>query len=162
VSGDGPAAGARPRPIAEEGSTLVEVLLALVFVSLAGVAVLTGLATGIRGGDTHQKQAAAGAAVVSAAERLKDPAVARVPCATPATASYLTAARTVDLPDGWDPASTIRITSVRYSDGDGYTPTCHDTDVLGHRLSGQLITLEVSSPDGRARSAVAVAKGVSL
>lgn len=146
----------------DDGITLLEVLISLMLLGVAGLAILTGLATAIRGGDTHSRQVRVDIALVSAAERLKDPAVPRVACATPDTPAYLAAVRSADLPAEWDPASTVRITAVRYSDGIGFTTTCHDTDALQHRLTQQLVTISVTSPDGRAARSLVVAKGTQL
>jgi type II secretory pathway pseudopilin PulG len=150
------------RAAGDAGTTLLEVLMAIVLVSVAGLAVLTGLATSIRASDAHKKQVQVQLALVSAAERVKDPAVPRVPCATPTTPSYLAAARAADVPDGWDPATTIRITAVRYSNGTTFSATCNDTDALRHQLIAQLVTIEVESPDGRAKGSLVVAKGTQL
>jgi hypothetical protein len=146
----------------EDGTTLLEVLIAIMLLAIGGVTILAGLATAIRGSDTHQRQVQVDLALISAAERLKDPAVIRVPCATIATAPYLAAVRTAELPPGWDPVTTVRITAVRYSDGATFGTTCLDTDLLRHHLTTQLVTITITSPDGRASESIVVAKGAAL
>ena len=148
-----------PRATGDAGTTLIEVLMAVVILGLAGAAILGGMASSIWGTDVHRKQVQVGLVLTEAAERLKDPALAPVPCATSSTPSYLAAARSANRPSGWGP-TTVRITDVRYSDGTTFTGTCRDTDALGHRLTTQLVTVEVASPDGRASASVVVAKGV--
>lgn len=135
--------------------------MAIVILGLAGTAILGGLLAAVRGTDLHRKQSHIETALVSAVEALKDPSVARVPCAATTTPSYLSAIRSATLPTGWSPAATIRITSIRYSDGASFGATCHDTDALRHLLRAQLITVEVAAPDGRARQSVSVVKGTN-
>jgi type II secretory pathway pseudopilin PulG len=145
----------------DDGTTLLEVLMAVVILGLAGAAILGGLLATVQGTDLHRKQTHAEAALVSAVEALKDASVPSIPCAAPTAASYLAAARSATLPAGWDPATTVRITSVQYSDGSAFGTTCYDTDALRHLLRAQLITVEVASPDGRARQSVSVVKGTN-
>ena len=145
----------------DSGTSLIEVLMAVVILGIAGAAILSGLLASVRGSDVHRKEAQAETALVSAVEAIKDPSIARVPCAGTSTASYLAAARSATLPATWNPTTTVRITSVRYSNGATFGTTCHDTDALRHLLRAQLITVEVSSPDGRVRQSVSVVKGTN-
>jgi type II secretory pathway pseudopilin PulG len=55
----------------ERGETLVELLLAIVILGIAGVAVLGGLGTSIIVSDAHRKQTISGAAVRAYAEQLQ-------------------------------------------------------------------------------------------
>lgn len=145
----------------DDGTTLIEVLVSIVILGLAGASILGGLLAAVRGSDAHHKQTMVEATIVSAAERLKDPSVARAPCATPTEATYLAAVRSGFVPPGWSAASSIQITSVRYSNGPSFGSTCYDTDALGHFLTAQLVTVQVTSPDGRARQSVSVVKGTN-
>ncbi len=149
-----------PRGTGDAGTTLIEVLMAVVIVGLAGAAILGGMASSIWGTDVHRKQVQVGLVLTEAAERLKDPALVPVPCAVPGTATYVAAVRAAPRPAGWG-TGTVTITDVRYSDGTTFTGTCRDTDPLGHRLTTQLITVKATSPDGRATNTVVVAKGVT-
>ena len=150
-----------PRLAGDDGSSLIEVLMAVLILGIAGAAILGGLLAAVRGTDVHRQQSQVEAALVSAVEALKDPSVARIPCATASTAPYLTAVRSAALPAGWSATSTVQITSVRYSDGSTFGATCHDTDTLRHLLRAQMVTVQVSSPDGRARQSVSVVKGTN-
>jgi type II secretory pathway pseudopilin PulG len=149
------------RVTGDAGTSLIEVLMAVVILGLAGAAILGGFLASVRGSDLHRQQSQVESALVSAVEALKDPAVARVPCATASNASYLSAVRSATLPAGWSSTSTVRITAIRYADGLAYGTTCQDTDALRHLLRSQMITVQVSSPDGRARQAVSVVKGTN-
>ena len=55
----------------ERGETLVELLLTIVILGLAGVAVLGGLGTSIIVSDAHRKETVSGAAVRAYAEQLQ-------------------------------------------------------------------------------------------
>lgn len=153
------------RGTGDAGTTLIEILMAVILVGVAFVALLAGLSTVALGSDIHRQQADAEVVLTSAAEHLKAPEVAHVACATPATPTYLDAARSATLPPGWDPTS-IEILSVRYWVGptddpvdDEFGPTCCDTDLLGHLLTLQEITLEVRSPDERAVESITIVRG---
>jgi Tfp pilus assembly protein PilV len=148
----------------DAGVTLIEILMTVVLLGLAGVALLSGMATVSLGSDIHRKQTDAEVVLASAVERLKDPDVQHIPCADRAVPAkidgYLAAARSASVPTGWDPATTIDITSpVRYWNGADFGPTCYDTDALGHLLTLQELTVEVRSPDGRAVESVTVVRG---
>lgn len=145
----------------DAGTSLIEVLMAVVILGLAGAAILAGFLASVRGSDIHRQQTQVQAALGSAVEALKDPAVVRVPCAAASDSTYLSALRSATLPSGWNPSATVRITSIRYTDGSAFGATCHDTDALGHLLRAQMITVQVSSPDGRARQTVSVVKGTN-
>jgi type II secretory pathway pseudopilin PulG len=152
--------GSSSRLTGDAGTSLIEVLMAVVLVGLAGASILGGMASSVWGTDVHHKQVQIALALTSAAEHLKDPALALVPCATPTTSSYVAAVQAADRPDGWGP-DTVQIVDVSYSSGTGFGATCRDTDALGHRLATQLVTLRAASPDGRAADTLVVAKGVS-
>ncbi len=147
------------RGAGDAGTTLIEVLMAVILVGTAFVALLSGFGTVAIGSNIHRQQADAEVVLTSAVERLKDPAVEHVPCADAGTTTYLDAVRSATVPTGWVPAATITIPSVAYWDGTGFTPTCHDTPALGHVLTLQEITVEVVSPDGRATESVSIVKG---
>ena len=150
-----------PRLAGDGGSSLIEVLMAVVILGLAGAAILGGFLAAVRGSDLHHQQSQVEAAIVSAVEALKDPAIARVPCASATNPAYLSAVRSATLPSGWSPTATVLITSIRYSDGSTFGATCHDTDTLRHLLRAQMITVRVSSPNGRAHQSVSVVKGTN-
>ena len=134
----------------ETGDTLVEVLLALVIVGVAGVAILGGLGSGIFSSALHREQTVAGTILESSGEALEnDAANPYVNCAT--TSSYAPEGGfTTEAPPGW----TVSITSVTWWYGNtlGFVPTtygsCPDTST-DNILHLQQITLQVASPSGR-------------
>ncbi|GIV00032.1 MAG: hypothetical protein KatS3mg014_1647 [Actinomycetota bacterium] len=65
----------------DDGFSLVEILLTIAIVGIAFAAILGGMVTSIVVSDLHRKQAVADALVRSAAEAVKDHAVAYVDCA---------------------------------------------------------------------------------
>jgi len=150
-----------PRGTGDAGTSLIEVMVAVILVGITFVALLAGLSTVALGSDIHRQQADAEVVLTSAAERLKAPEVPHQPCANENNAVYLAAARSAAVPPGWDPTSTIRIApgGVRYWDGANFGATCHDTATLGHLLTLQEITLEVRSPDDRAVEKITIVRG---
>jgi prepilin-type N-terminal cleavage/methylation domain-containing protein len=64
----------QPTVAHERGETLLELLIAVVILGITAVAVVGGLATGIKMSDVHRKQAVAGAAVRDAAEFIAEQA----------------------------------------------------------------------------------------
>jgi type II secretory pathway pseudopilin PulG len=93
----------------ERGETLVELLLAIVILGIAGVAVLGGLGTSIIVSDAHRKQTVSGAAVRAYAEQLqtKVAAAGYVSCA--GMGSYASGAVGYTPPAGYA-ASTTGVT----------------------------------------------------
>ncbi len=146
----------------DAGTTLIEILMAVILVGIAFVALLAGLGTVALGSDIHRKQADAEAVLTTASEVLRAGAVAHRSCETaPAPApEYQEQLRArVDLTSvGWLKAS-VTVVDVRFSDGDGdFGDACYDTAALGHLLDLQLVTIRVVTPDGRATEQVDVVK----
>jgi prepilin-type N-terminal cleavage/methylation domain-containing protein len=140
-----------PRPRAEDGFSLPEILLTIAIVGIAFAAILGGMATSIVVSDVHRKQATTDALARSAAEAVKDHAVAYVDCAGPnAYASALPQA-----PAGY----AVEIQQVRYWNGPTatagapYTPAFQASCPSPDR-GMQLITIVASSGDGRATETV--------
>lgn len=148
-----------PRGTGDAGTSLIEVMVAVILVGITFVALLAGLSTVALGSDIHRQQADAEVVLTSAAERLKAPEVPHQPCANEDNPIYLAAARSAAVPPGWDPTSTIRIApgGVRYWDGSSFGGICHD-NALG-LLTLQEITLEVRSPDDRAVETITIVRG---
>lgn len=148
------------RGTGDAGTTLIEILMAVILVGISFVALLAGLSTVALGSDIHRQQADAEVVLTSAAEHLKAPEVPHQPCANENDAVYLAAVRSATVPPGWDPTSTIDITSVLYWDGSTFVPTpCYDTVAFGNLLTLQEITIEVRSPDGRAEESITIVRG---
>ncbi len=155
----------------DRGTTLVEMLIAVMILGLVFVAVLSSMGTSTIASGLHRSQANAHAVLLSAVERLKSPtevayglrdAGGQIVC--PATAAphdgadfpdYLTAIRSVPVPAGWDPVATISMPNVEYWDGTTFQSTCYDgTPIL--RL--QLITITVVDPDGKVSESLDIVK----
>jgi len=90
----------------ERGETLVELLLAIVILGLAGLAVLGGMGTSIIVSDAHRKETVSGAAVRAYAEQLQTKVAASgyVSCAAPG--SYASAAVGYAPPAGYAASQT--------------------------------------------------------
>jgi Tfp pilus assembly protein PilV len=146
------------RPSSERGAALIEILVAMAILGISAAALLGGVVTVARTSSSHSQQAKAESVLTSAAEALRDPAVARVTCATAGEPSYLAAVQGTTMPGGWVGASAVTITSVLYWDGTGFGTPCRDTTTLGNLLRLQLVTIQVTSPDGRNVESVAVVK----
>jgi len=147
------------RGTGDAGTTLIEILMAVILVGIAFVALLAGLSTVALGSDIHRQQADAEVVLTSAAEHLKAPEVLHQPCAEPDNPIYLAAARSAVVPPGWDlPTSTINILAVHYWDGSDFAEDnlCYDTPAFGNLLTLQEITLEVRSPDERAVESITI------
>jgi len=124
----------RTRRAADDGVTLLEILIAMSIMGVAVVAIMAGLGTGIRTSAQHRAQATAGTLLASAAEAVKG-----FDFDDTCPATYAVTASDVTLPVGW-PITTIAITGVRYWDGSAFTGTC----TAGHKL--QEVTIVVTSP----------------
>jgi prepilin-type N-terminal cleavage/methylation domain-containing protein len=142
----------------EAGVSLIEILVAITILSIAAAAILGAVSTIAITSRGHNDQARAESVVTTAAERVRDPLVAHMPCATPSTPTYLAAARSAPVPSGWDANSAITIISVDYWNGDTFGGPCLDDDAHDHLLTLQLVTVQVTSPDGRAVESVSVVK----
>ena len=125
------------------GDTLVEVLIALLVISLCGVALLTAFSTSITGSATYQNVAggdvilrSASEAAYSSIQQSSTPLYA--PCATPSTYS------SIAYPT-WPTGYSAAITSVDNWSGSGVTnpPTCTPGNVLF-----EVVTVTLTTPKG--------------
>ncbi|GAA4094048.1 type II secretion system protein [Nocardioides kongjuensis] len=127
----------------DRGETLVELLVAVVILGIAGVAVMTGLAMTVKASDIQRKSTTNGAYVRSLAEAVQDWVAAGHYAACPAANAYLSPTvrgRLTGLPAGsglsHDKPLSIGPTGAR-------SACTTDTGV-------QLVTLHVTSPDATA------------
>ena len=97
----------------EEGTTLVELLVAVAILGVAFVAVLGGMLTSVTASDVHRKQADGLALLTRNAELVK--AVPYVPCAGPAV--YQAA---LSVASGF----SVSVTAVAFLDGANFVSTC--------------------------------------
>jgi type II secretory pathway component PulJ len=150
------------RDRSEAGETLMEVLIASALMAIVVAVLLGGMATILSTSRVHRSQADSGSVLVSAMERLKSTDVARVPCATPGTTSYVAAAQSGSLPAGWT-GSPVTISSIQYESvanvnglpGVSFGTVCNDSS----GLTLQLIKIKVTSPDGRVTPSLSFIKG---
>lgn len=133
---------ARDRIRGEAGFSLPEIILTIAIVGIAFAAILGGMATSIVVSDVHRKQATADALVRSAAEAVKDQAVAYVNCAGPN--AYRDALPSA--PSGY----SVSITAVAYWDGTSSQPMTFSGACPSPDRGAQRITVVAASNDGRA------------
>ncbi|MGO4256736.1 type II secretion system protein [Marmoricola sp. RAF53] len=135
----------------DRGETLVEVLVAVVILGIAGAAVMAGLQLSVKASDIHRKETTGGAYVRSLAEAIeqyvgKTGTTNYKPCA--AANAYLVGSvtSTLDLPSGYT-ATQDAAKSVNTA---GAASTCNsDTGV-------QQVTLRIASSDSRATEKLVV------
>lgn len=130
----------------DAGLTLIETLISIIILSIAGVAILTGLQLSEKASDIHRKQSTGGAYVRSyaeAIERYLDTNSNYVACAksTDYTNAQLTTDNGFSVPFGYSATHSDAI-PVAGAGGEGSCPG-GDTGV-------QKLKLTVSSNDGRA------------
>lgn len=150
----------------ESGETLIEGLITTVLLALVVVAIVSGVGTTVVGAHTHRMQTNANVVLTSAMERIKsaDFDFTNVDCTVASAAritSYQNEARGVSpLPAGWV-SSQITVTSVLFEniDSSSGTPTVNFGGSCVTGLTRQLVTVQVTSPDGRATSTLSFVKG---
>jgi Tfp pilus assembly protein PilE len=123
----------------DSGETLLELMITVAILGLAGVAIISGLGTAVGVSGAHRKQSTAGATVRSFAEAIESSVLNNgyVATCTPGYASGFTS------PTGF---TTPQITAVSFWTGSAFQTTCDPADDRGV----QRLTLQVSSMDGRA------------
>lgn len=132
----------------DRGVTLVETLVAIAILGIAGVAVLAGFQLSIKASDIHRKETTGGAYVRSYAEAIQryltnDPTrwVACAPASTYDLDKIPSDDQPADWPAGFTGKQTDAVPQVGYDDPTQASCT-KDTSVL--------VTLEVTSDDQRA------------
>ena len=134
----------------ETGETLVEVLVALVILSLAAVAILAGLQLSVKTSDIHRKQSTGGAYVRSYAEAIEKHVSASgadnyLPCAEADAYNLSAVTSQLDLPAGYA-AHHRQAVPLTATGADG---SCPDQGI-------QRVELTVSSGDDRAAETLTI------
>jgi Tfp pilus assembly protein PilV len=156
----------------QAGESLVEVLIATMLLGMAVVAIVGGVGTTILGSHVHRSQADANTLLTTAAERVKSSAFnfSNVDCTVaPATRidNYQKQARgtinptapvALSLPAGWT-SSVITVDSVLFESVDTSSGTVAFGPSCSSLHSRQLVTLRVTSPDGRVTPKLSFVKG---
>ncbi|OIJ25907.1 type IV pilus modification PilV family protein [Nocardioides luteus] len=134
----------------DRGETLVEVLVAVSILGIAGVAVVTGLQMSITSSDIHRKQTTGGAYARSYAESIQDYVAAAadryVPCAGANAYSPATVGFTV--PAGYTAEQAL---AKRVPPDGGAAGACSGNDT-----GVQQIEITLSASDGRAAERLTV------
>lgn len=138
----------RARALAQAGDTLVEVLIAISILSIAFVAILSGLGIAVQASSQHRAQATANTVLLSAAEAVK--AASFTSCAT--TSTYDTSSG-VTVPSGW---TAPAVTAVQYWNGSSFFSGTCPSSPADRKL--QMITIQAASPDGRATESITLVK----
>ena len=145
---------------ADDGYTLVEVLVAIAILGIAFVSLLGAFRMSILGSDAHKQQSQVEAVIDSAVEQVKS--VPHVTCAVKTEPTYVNAAQSAAAanPPGWA-LSTVQITDIQYWDPSSATgwnsTTCFDKPE-NNFLNLQLITLKVTNPGTRADQTLSFVK----
>jgi Tfp pilus assembly protein PilV len=133
----------RPSHVDDRGETLIEILVALVVMSVTVVGLVVGIAATVRMSDIHRKQANAGADVRAFAETVENSVAASptgyIACAGPTAYQSL-----YTVPDATHYEATQ--TGIAYWNGSTFVATC---PVAGDQ-GVQRVSLQVRSKDGRA------------
>ena len=109
----------------EEGSTLVEVLITIIIVGLAGTALMTGFAGVISGSAVHRSLATFDTLVVDASQQAISDIQQQSSLFTTCTPLSSYPALTIPAPDTANYSAAI--TGVQYWNGTAFTPTCTAT-----------------------------------
>jgi type II secretory pathway pseudopilin PulG len=126
----------------DRGETLLELLIALTIMSIAVVAVVSGLLAGVAVSDIHRKQSTAGAAVRDYAENVEKyvAGTGYTSCAAPSAYSPAAVGYSAAVPSGY----TASAVAVRYWSGTAWVASpCADVGL-------QELTIQVASSDTRA------------
>jgi type II secretory pathway pseudopilin PulG len=150
----------------ESGETLLELMISCALMGLVAVGIMGGLATSVLGAHVHREQASANTVLVSAMERIKssDFDFSNVDCTKTASGredAYEAAARSgASMPTGW-PASSLAVSDIQFEKlvwvagvpNVSFATSC----VTG--LRRQLVTLTLTTPDGRVGPSLSFVKG---
>ncbi len=127
----------------DRGDTLVEILLALIVLSLATVALLLGFSTSINASSTHRNLAATTVALEAVEQQAQSQISAQLALfSCPMTIANYESYVTLTVPSNpGSPALSAKLDYVEWWNGNGWTTSC----VAG---SAELVTLQVTGPSG--------------
>ena len=136
----------------QRGETLIELLATIVIMSIAVVAVVTGIGVAITASDTNNKQVTSLTVASNYAEAIA--AAKYVPCAT--TANYLPGSNVTYTP----PANfTVSIVgNITYYDGTSSAPAAWVATCPSPDKGAQRMTIRVVSSDNRADRSLEIVK----
>ena len=147
----------RARPSGDAGESLIEVLLSIALMGIGFAAVLGAMQLGLTGSEVHRSQATSETVMLSAVERVKAASTTYEPCAVANDSHYLPQAQSA-VPSGWA-AATVSIPSVQYWNGTGFqSGGCAALEAIAPILRIQLITVQVTSPNGDATESMSFVK----
>ena len=134
----------------ERGETLVEMLVAISILGLAGVAVMAGLMLSVKTSDIHRKQTTGGSYARSYAEAIEKYVASGnyKPCATAGAYSPATVGFAADLPAGYSATQTA---AQRVAPNGGAATACSGNDT-----GVQQVDVTVRSDDNRATERLTV------
>jgi prepilin-type N-terminal cleavage/methylation domain-containing protein len=146
----------------DAGLTLIELIVSVVLLGMAGTAVLGALGATIRGSHALDQQVRAGTVLLAASEQLQR--AAYVPCPHPEDPAdaYRVAVEAAPAEVGW-PADAISITGVRYWDVGAQAwsntpPPCADTSTISPSAHLQEVALVLGLPGGTSTRTLVVVK----
>jgi type II secretory pathway pseudopilin PulG len=153
---------------ADEGASLVEILVTVVLIGGALVGVLVTMSTTVGSSGRNRDQVNALALLSSATDRIASRDIPRLACTSTAPGQpptnladiqsrYLAAAQEVINPNdaGWNAFTAASIDSIEFWDGTGFQANCYEANGLGL----QLVTVRITSPSGRTIETAQVVKG---
>lgn len=144
----------------DRGSSLIEIVIAVVLLGLTVTAMLTTLTVTISASATERDHANAHAWLQTATDVLYGEE--RIDCGTVTTsnqaavlASYRAVVKGTSNPENWDPSLIDIVPPVLFWNGDIYQSTCYTEE----NINLQLVTIEVRNPNGEIVESVQVVKG---
>lgn len=144
--------GHRPDWRSDRGETLVELLVAVVILGIAGVAIVAGLEMSVKTSDIHRKQTTGSAYARSYAEAIEDYVASAagnyVPCASGSSYAPATVGFAGALPAGYTASHSA---ALRVPPGGGVAGPCSGNDT-----GVQQIAITIASNDGRAAEELTV------
>ena len=144
-------------PTAAAGTTLIELILAVLMLGTSTVTILGAFGTLIKTSDLVRKTGDAGSTLAAVAEAVADNG--RNPYDVSCNPPGYDPIAGVELPGPPNPSITpgdVKIVSVQYWNGTAFAGACYDAAVPAWRL--QLIEIQLDTADGRVHRTIHVVK----